>query len=306
VAIQHVPLAALQHPAGPAPAGPHLHARLVPAAWLLQQGQRADGRAGGQAGQQVLPGRLVRTAQQGLGGQRHAGKIGRAQQRPAHLLKDDAELDVAEPGSLVLLGNGQTDQPELVAQLPPDRGVVASGSGHQPSLRFETLGSGVLQIVLDAPRLNAVGAQMHRDLADVWAAVDRDDDVRSVVIRGAGAAFSAGGSFDMIEDMTRDVAVRARVLREARDLVYGVINCSKPVVSAIRGPAVGAGLVVALLADVSVAGRSAKIVDGHTRLGVASLGYEFFGFGLPEAREGLAALKQKWPPDFRAVEEGSR
>ena len=54
------------------------------------------------------------------------------------------------------------------------------------------------------------------------------------------------------------------------DLVYGVINCSKPVVSAIRGPAVGAGLVVALLADVSVAGRSAKIVDGHTRLGVAA------------------------------------
>ena len=167
-----------------------------------------------------------------------------------------------------------------------------------------------------------------------------------------------------------------------------MINCSKPVVSAIRGPAVGAGLVVALLADVSVAGRSAKIVDGHTRLGVAagdhaaicwpllcgmakakyyllscapltgeeaeriglvslcvdddevteramaiawdlanfsyrgagpdslnnwyrqaadaSLGYEFFGFGLPEAREGLAALKEKRPPDFRAGQEGSR
>src|SRR5271165_7333548 len=137
-----------------------------------------------------------------------------------------------------------------------------------PSLRCETLEEGVLLIVLDAPRLNAVGAQMHRDLADVWAAVDRDDDVRSVVVRGEGKAFSAGGSFDMIQDMTRDVAVRARVLREARDLVYGVINCSKPVVSAIRGPAVGAGLVVALLADVSVAGRTAKIVDGHTRLGV--------------------------------------
>ena len=49
-----------------------------------------------------------------------------------------------------------------------------------------------------------------------------------------------------------------------------MINCSKPVVSAINGPAVRAGLVVALLADVSVAGRSAKIVDGHTRLGVAA------------------------------------
>jgi enoyl-CoA hydratase len=132
-----------------------------------------------------------------------------------------------------------------------------------PSLRCETLDSGVLRIVLDAPRLNAVGPQMHRDLAGVWAVVDRDNDVRSVVVSGAGQAFSAGGSFAMIEEMTTDAAVRARVMREARDLVYGVINCAKPVVSAIRGPAVGAGLVVALLADVSVAGRSARIVDGH-------------------------------------------
>jgi enoyl-CoA hydratase/carnithine racemase len=67
-----------------------------------------------------------------------------------------------------------------------------------------------------------------------------------------------------------DYDVRSRVLREARDIVYNVINCSKPVVSAIQGPAVGAGLAVALLADISVAGRTAKIIDGHTRLGVAA------------------------------------
>src|ERR1700730_12574572 len=81
-----------------------------------------------------------------------------------------------------------------------------------PSLRFEALDSAVLQIVLDAPRLNAVGPQMHRDLGDVWAAIDRDDDVRAVVVRGAGTAFSVGGSFDMIEGITRDVTVRARVM----------------------------------------------------------------------------------------------
>ena len=67
-----------------------------------------------------------------------------------------------------------------------------------------------------------------------------------------------------------DFAVRTRVLREARDLVHNVIDCSKPVVSAIHGPAVGAGLVVALLADISIAARSARIIDGHTRLGVAA------------------------------------
>src|ERR1700710_1812586 len=90
------------------------------------------------------------------------------------------------------------------------------------------------------------------------------------MISGAGRAFSAGGSFDLIEGITNDYEMRTRVLREARDLVFNVIECSKPIVSAIHGPAVGAGLVVALLADISIAARSARIIDGHTRLGVAA------------------------------------
>jgi enoyl-CoA hydratase len=138
------------------------------------------------------------------------------------------------------------------------------------SLRFETPEPGVLRIVLDAPGLNAVSSDMHRDLADVWLTVDRDPDVRVALLQGAGRAFSAGGSFELIRDMTDDYAARTRVLREARDIVMNVINCSKPIVSAIHGPAVGAGLVVALLADVSVAARTARIIDGHTRLGVAA------------------------------------
>lgn len=138
------------------------------------------------------------------------------------------------------------------------------------TLRFEEPAPGVLGIVLDSPGLNSVGPQMHTDLADVWPVIDRDPDVRAVVVRGAGKAFSAGGNFGFIRSMIDDYEVRMRVMREARDLVYNVINCSKPIVSAIHGPAVGAGLVVAVLADISVAGRSAKIVDGHTRLGVAA------------------------------------
>jgi enoyl-CoA hydratase/carnithine racemase len=139
-----------------------------------------------------------------------------------------------------------------------------------PHLTFERPEPGILRIVLDAPGLNAVGPEMHRELAYVWNEVDQDGDVRVAVIRGAGKAFSAGGSFEEIRSMIDDYAVRTRVLREARDLVYNVINCSKPIVSAIHGPAVGAGLVAALLADVSVAGRTARIIDGHTRLGVAA------------------------------------
>ena len=139
-----------------------------------------------------------------------------------------------------------------------------------PSLRFERPEPGILRIVLDAPGLNSVGPRMHRDLADVWLAVDRDPDTRVVILRGAGRAFSAGGSFELIDSMLRDWAQRTRVLREARDIVKNVIDCSKPIVSAMHGPAVGAGLVCGLLADVSIATRQARIIDGHTRLGVAA------------------------------------
>lgn len=149
---------------------------------------------------------------------------------------------------------------------------MADNSGYRdfPTLRLETGDNGVLQMVLDAPGLNSVGPQMHRDLADVWPAIDRDDSVRAVLVRGAGKAFSAGGSFDLIEKTIGDYPGRMQVLREARDLVLNMVNFSKPVISAINGPAVGAGLVVALLSDISVAGRTARLIDGHTKLGVAA------------------------------------
>jgi enoyl-CoA hydratase len=139
-----------------------------------------------------------------------------------------------------------------------------------PSLRCEPSENGVLTLVLDAPGLNSVGPQMHGDLADVWPVIDRDPAVRVVLVRGEGKAFSSGGSFDLLEETIGDYEARIRIMREARDLVLNMVNFDKPVVSAIRGPAVGAGLVVALLADISVAGRTAKIIDGHTKLGVAA------------------------------------
>jgi enoyl-CoA hydratase len=123
-----------------------------------------------------------------------------------------------------------------------------------PSLQLERPADGVLRVVMSAPgRLNAAGHQMHRDLAGIWNEVDRDPEVRAVVVRGAGDAFSAGGDLDLVADMADDFEVRIRVLREARDLVYNLLNCSKPVVSAMAGPAVGAGLVIGLLADVAKA-----------------------------------------------------
>lgn len=140
-----------------------------------------------------------------------------------------------------------------------------------PSLGFADAGDQILELVLSQKdRANAADADMHRDLAYVWNAIDADREISCVLVRGAGKAFSAGGDFSLIEDMIDSDETLARVWKEARDLVYNLINCSKPIVSAINGPAVGAGLAVALLADVSIAGERAKILDGHTKLGVAA------------------------------------
>jgi enoyl-CoA hydratase len=138
-------------------------------------------------------------------------------------------------------------------------------------LLFEYPEARILKITINRPeRYNALDQVGHRELTYVWREVDDDPDIDVVILTGAGKAFSAGGDFDMVEEITRDFDVRARIWKEARDLVYNLINCGKPVISAINGPAVGAGLVAALLADISIVARSVSITDGHTRLGVAA------------------------------------
>jgi enoyl-CoA hydratase len=140
-----------------------------------------------------------------------------------------------------------------------------------PSIELDRPAEHVLRITLRAPgRLNAVSGAMHGELAAIWKTVAEDDETRVVLVRGADGAFSAGGDLDLVLEIANDADTRARVFQEARDLVYNVIACPKPIVSAMTGPAVGAGLAVGLLADVSIATPRTTIVDGHTKLGVAA------------------------------------
>lgn len=136
---------------------------------------------------------------------------------------------------------------------------------------FERREYGVLWLTLNRPELlNAADRRLHTELVEVWQTIDRDPEARVAVVTGAGRAFSAGGDLQMVEEAYRDYEEIVRILEEARDLVYNILRCRKPIVSAINGPAVGAGLVVALLADVSIAGESARLADGHLRMGVAA------------------------------------
>jgi enoyl-CoA hydratase len=137
-------------------------------------------------------------------------------------------------------------------------------------LRFDRPHPRVLRVTMANGRMNTADDAMHAELAEIWRDIDRDPTVNAAVITGAGTVFSAGGDFAMIQQNIDNFDARARQWREARDIVQNIINCSKPVVSAMRGVAVGAGLVCGILADVSIATKDCRIIDGHTRLGVAA------------------------------------
>jgi enoyl-CoA hydratase len=140
-----------------------------------------------------------------------------------------------------------------------------------PGLAFERKDNGVLVMTLNRPELmNATSASDHFGLSRVWLDIDDDPDTRVVVVTGAGEAFSAGGDLEWLGTMVQNYDGMKAAFREAGDIVYRMTECTKLIVSAINGVAVGAGLAVALMADISIMNEDARLTDGHMRLGVAA------------------------------------
>lgn len=139
------------------------------------------------------------------------------------------------------------------------------------NFRVEIDAEGIAHVIFQpAGGMPMTDAGGHGALAAIWRTLDNHPAVRVILVRSDGKGFCAGGTMGVVEQMLASEAARRQVLREARELVQGMIDCDKPIVSAINGAAVGAGLAVALLADISVAANGAKLIDGHTKLGVAA------------------------------------
>ena len=130
---------------------------------------------------------------------------------------------------------------------------------------------GVTVITINRPeQLNATNARLHREIGDIWLDIDRDPDTRVAVITGAGRAFCAGGDLEFFRGHIGDYDAIKSLNRGLRDIVSNIIECEKVIVSAINGAALGVGLAVALLADISVAGHHARLSDGHVRMGISA------------------------------------
>jgi enoyl-CoA hydratase len=138
-------------------------------------------------------------------------------------------------------------------------------------LKFDRPHPRVLRVTIASPlKLNAMTATLHRECSEIWKDIDADPTVSAAIITGSEKAFSAGGDLVHERKVCDDYDLRMQAMKESRNLVYNLINCSKPIVSAVRGWAVGAGIACALLADISIAARDAKFSDGHAKIGVAA------------------------------------
>ena len=139
-------------------------------------------------------------------------------------------------------------------------------------LTFDRPAPKVLEIVLHGVGPgNACDARLHAEMADIWKDVEADPEVNAAIVRGHGDAFCAGGHMDLVENLGQiEFLDLVASWKEARGIVYNMLNCPKPIVSAIRGPAAGAGLACAMLADITIASKTARINDAHVKLGMVA------------------------------------
>jgi enoyl-CoA hydratase len=137
-------------------------------------------------------------------------------------------------------------------------------------LQFERNGR-VLKVTLNRPeKLNSISGEFHTEMARVFVDIAADPESDIIVLTGAGRAFSAGGDIDVLESTLTEPKVMYELLREARSIVMGLLDCDKPIICRLNGDAIGLGATIALFCDVIIASDQARICDPHVRVGLVA------------------------------------
>ena len=137
---------------------------------------------------------------------------------------------------------------------------------------IDVVADGPLRIItLNRPdALNAVNDALHTGLARLWPRLSEDHDARAAVLTGRGRAFSAGGDFEYLKELSRDPVLRAKTIAHGRDLVLGLARCRVPVVAAVNGPALGLGCSLLALSDIVYMAETAYLADPHVQIGLVA------------------------------------
>lgn len=136
------------------------------------------------------------------------------------------------------------------------------------SIKFDRRGK-VLTMTFNNPeKLNAFDETAHKELSRVFVDVAEDLESEVIVITGAGRAFTAGGNLEYMQKLRDEPALMHRTIREAKRIVFSLLDCDKPVITKVNGDAIGLGTTVALLSDIVIAADHAKLVDPHNNVGL--------------------------------------
>jgi enoyl-CoA hydratase len=173
------------------------------------------------------------------------------------------------------------------------------------AIEIGDVAEGVVQITIRRPESgNSLRETEHDLMGEIWSSFDRRDEVRAIVVTGEGRLFCAGGDTSLLDGVVSDDKVRINAWWAARSIVRGLLECRKPVVSAVEGAAVGAGTAIALMADICIAAEDAKLIDGHLPFGASPGDHAAFlwplAIGINRAR-GLLMLGE--PVTGRAAAE---
>lgn len=136
------------------------------------------------------------------------------------------------------------------------------------TIAFERRGK-VLTMTFNNPeKLNAFDEEAHQELSRVFVDVAEDLDSEVIVITGAGRAFTAGGNIEYMQKLRDEPALMHRTVREAKRIVFSLLDIEKPVITRVNGDAIGLGTTVALMSDIVIAAEDAKLADPHNNVGL--------------------------------------
>jgi enoyl-CoA hydratase/carnithine racemase len=137
---------------------------------------------------------------------------------------------------------------------------------------IEVESSDAIRVVrLNRPdNLNATNHLLHKGLADLFPQLDADVEPRVAIITGNGRAFSAGGDFSYLDELSKDDALRRESMSDARRLVTNMVACRVPIVAAVNGAAVGLGCSLVALSDIVFMAESAHLADPHALVGLVA------------------------------------
>jgi enoyl-CoA hydratase len=128
-----------------------------------------------------------------------------------------------------------------------------------------------LTVTINRPStLNGVNSELHEELGQVLTEVGDDPHSDVVVLTGAGRAFCAGGDFQWLREKLANPPPFAPQARTARRIVFGILDCPKPIIARVNGDAYGLGASIALLCDIIIAVDTARFADTHVQAGLSA------------------------------------